>query len=401
MTGSRFLDPPQITLDAIYGDGTILVPRPSPTQSEFLGARLSQARADASTGGPLAIAGTMPVSCSSQVVTEGCRALLGAAGLPVGDRRHLYGSLAEYQAFIQAPPDGHKLAFLYRHTADESPAVHCWIDPALLSFLNDKSKLHDLVPGEFTPRRSVQAVESMSRLRPSRTAPIVLKGAGPWSSGSGEAVIIARNGRDLARAETRLAGCEAVVVEEFLPLQRTWCLNFATDGSTSHYFGAAEEVLSGVHYHGNWLEPGLDAPAPARDVGLEIVRRASEMGYRGWAGIDMGVTDTGRLVVLDLNFRLCGSTAAVLWLPSVLKARSPRTIGRVDTIKSGVTFAEASLSIRKARDAWAALPLACFEPSGRQGGKARPRFRVLHLGDSRDEVERNKATLEAACRHAA
>ena len=65
------------------------------------------------------------------------------------------------------------------------------------------------------------------------------------SSGSGGAVMIARAESDIRALPERLAGCERVVVEEFQPFARTFCLNFAADykGET-HFIGSADQVVA-------------------------------------------------------------------------------------------------------------------------------------------------------------
>ena len=59
------------------------------------------------------------------------------------------------------------------------------------------------------------------------------------------------------------------------------------------------------------------------DIGLTIVTRAALLGYRGFVGIDIAKTDDATWVVLDLNFRVNGSTAAALLAPAIQRAVGP------------------------------------------------------------------------------
>jgi hypothetical protein len=96
------------------------------------------------------------------------------------------------------------------------------------------------------------------------------------------------------------------------PLECSVCLHFvvAIDGDI-RYLGAAEQVVDAAgRWQGNWITNEA-APSVAVAAGYEIMRRAVLRGYIGFAGFDVACCADGRLRVLDLNFRVNGSTTAV------------------------------------------------------------------------------------------
>jgi hypothetical protein len=125
---------------------------------------------------------------------------------------------------------------------------------------------------------------------------------------------------------------------------------------------------------------------------MRIVERAAALGYRGFAGLDMAVCADGGLRVFDLNFRLNGSTVAVLLHgeihrtrgTAVMRLRSLRATGRFDAM------------IGAAREAVARgllVPLATYRPPGGSEPGGAPGLLGLVLGRSRDEVARHEEEL--------
>ncbi len=49
---------------------------------------------------------------------------------------------------------------------------------------------------------------------------------------------------------------------------------------------------------------------------MQIEKAARAAGFRGIAGLDMGQTDTGRIVVFDPNCRITSSTVQTLFTPA-------------------------------------------------------------------------------------
>jgi len=389
---------PQATLEAVYGHDTVFSPKAPPIPgTHYLSGSDPQVR-DFHTTGYLTIAGDLELVCSRGGLSPGCLALYQQAGLPVAPRLRIYEDDAGYLALLSGiVTDGDTWAYQHRHPEALLPRSASWIDPDLLSWLNNKLALPEFVPDILVPRREVTTMEAIAGLRPTSARPVVIKGATPYSSGSGGAVAIVRSEADLAAARDQLAGCDAIIVEEFLQLERTWCLNYSSDGLAVRFLGAGEQITDDQgRYHGNWFDDRMAIPEDAFQAGQEIMRRAMARGYRGFAGFDLGVTTDRRLVAMDLNFRLCGSTAPLLWWPALAERFGPHPTARGVSLASRLPVPETLSLAADACDAGFFLPLAAFDPvaTGSKGGPMR--VKALLMGRDRDEVEgRLNALVEA------
>jgi formate-dependent phosphoribosylglycinamide formyltransferase (GAR transformylase) len=204
-------------------------------------------------------------------------------------------------------------------------------------------------------------------------------------------VVICREPADVAAARSTLGGAERIVLERFLDIRRSLCVHVVieTDGRVRD-LGAAEQVCDERgHYGGNWLDP-LAAPPEIARAAASIATRAAALGYRGFAGIDMAECADGRLRVLDLNFRLNGSTAAVLLYDDLARTRG-LAVMRLRTWKGLGSFAAMIAAAREATAQGFLVPLSTYRPSAAES----PRLLGLVLGTSRDEVRRREQELEA------
>ena len=97
------------------------------------------------------------------------------------------------------------------------------------------------------------------------------------------------------------------------------CLNFAVISPQDvRYLGSADQVVSPEGQHqGNWIDLETPLSPAVVEPAMEVVRRGAAMGYRGFVGVDMAVTRDDHVYVLDLNFRLNASTAALLLAPAI------------------------------------------------------------------------------------
>lgn len=176
----------------------------------------------------------------------------------------------------------------------------------------------DVVPAAWlAPRRQLE----VSDLPPAEDLlaaghPVVLKAATPLPSSGGHGVWVCRTPADVEVARAALSRERFVVIEEFLRIRRSVCVHAVVlpDGAAS-VSGVAEEVCGADgRWLGDWLDAEGDAlPAEVLDVVLRIVEAAAARGYRGIAGIDVAIVEDSPPRVLDLNFRINGSTAAA-WL---------------------------------------------------------------------------------------
>lgn len=379
---------PALTLRDVFGPESVFNPRASFSHYGWIPREASVL--DALTGGILPAAGGCPIICSVGVATAAGLELLAAAGLPQAETLLTYASEAEYRQRIAAViASGRPLVVQHVHRAREIPASSHLVPRRVLAFLNNKGNLGELVPSEAVPSRRLMAPKAL--LEPTvdpRWRPVAVKAVTDRTSGGGVAVVLARSPRDLVRAARKFAGCRQVVVEEFLHFQRTFCLNFvlAWDGRIL-YLGAGEQVVTrDGAYRGNWFGSGRQPPVEAIEFGHEIMRRAAGRGYRGFAGIDVGVLPGGRVKVFDLNFRLNGSTKALLFSRGVQEAFAGPSWSLLTGLQARGSFPHACDVAREAVGRGIFVPLATYDPSAVPGAVARPALSGLVLGWSRRGV---------------
>jgi hypothetical protein len=388
---------PSPTLREVLGEGVAYVPRRSPSMPGW--ASTARGPLDFLTGNQLAVAGGVPYVASTGVVTRPALDLLAEAGLTVDAELHPYRSLAEHPAVLRRLIDrGLRLSLQRVHPASEAPAAHCTVRPALLAMLNDKGHLGDFVPAAWLPRRRIVRVD---RLPPAKKlladGPVVLKAASALPSGGGHGVWIVASEEEVDDARRALAVERLAVVEEFLPIARSVCVHAAVraDGSVVAC-GTAEEVCERGKWLGNWLDPaGDDLPADALAAAMGVVTAAAARGYRGLAGVDVALLSDGRPPkILDLNFRVNGSTAAAWLRASLERERGARSIRVRSWTVEGAAFADLLRVARGAVARGTLVPLCLYDPDATATSGV-PRMSGLLVGPTREAVEEEQRRLES------
>ena len=135
-------------------------------------------------------------------------------------------------------------------------------------------------------------------------------------------------------------------------------------------------------------------PAAVVDVGREIAERGAAAGYRGIAGFDVAAAADGRVLVLDLNFRVNGSTPGLLYRPAIEELRGPCAI-QLRTLRDRRGWASLRTALEGFVESGHVVPLASYDPAA-DGGDAPARASVLLTGRSREDVDRTLAALRAA-----
>jgi hypothetical protein len=167
------------------------------------------------------------------------------------------------------------------------------------------------------------------------------------------------------------------------------------DGRVRYLGFADQDVTDGGKYRGNWMQLGASLPTVVVEVAQDVVRRAAALGYRGIAGIDMVLSSDGRVYVLDLNFRVNGSTAAVLLSPALHEERGP-CLMHLRGFKGAGSANEMALIARGAVARGQMIPMSLFdaEAAGHRGGVSI--LRALVLGPDRDAILAIESELAAA-----
>ena len=388
---------PLQTLADIFGQETSFSPRVPFSGRPFLPPEPAWVL-DAQSTGSLSIAGDTRTICTRAAASPRALALLELAGMPSSPALDLFETGDDYRNLLaREGPQGRRIAVQHLHPPDELPPETCWIDPGLLSFLNNKAHLGVMVPTEHLPARRLVSPDELDSLSPSASHPLVLKAATDLSTGAGAAVAICRSDDDIRNARLRFVGCHSIVVEEFLEIVHNLCLAFASDGKSVEYHGCSRQLTSdaGV-YQASVFGPATIAPAEAVSAGFQIMREAASRGYRGFAGFDMAVLPDGRIAVLDLNFRLCASTPALLWYGALSERAGGDLHARFAVLRSGEPLDKLLPILGEAIDRRALFPLALYDPDLSPHSGALPIVRAMILGHDWDEVERHSARLAAS-----
>ncbi|MCA9261560.1 MAG: hypothetical protein KDA61_20225 [Planctomycetales bacterium] len=350
------------------------------------------------TGGALSVAGTMPTIAAAGAVRGALRELFQLAGVNFSPNVAVFENQHEYESLLQSAVDQkQKLVFHQCHAPEEWPDNLYWIPRSLQARLNNKANLGELVPAIHIPQRHLVPVRDLPRFAASNcTYPWVVKGASDAVGGGGSAVAFVHNQSDWSAVSEQLGNVELAVVEQFIDAQDNFCLNFFTQGNDSAYLGGSRQLTDTGQYRGNLFDPNSGPPQRAVDIGHEIMRRAIALGYVGVAGFDMLCDRQNRIWVVDLNFRLNGSTPSLMWQPVLLSrssglkarlinfyaldARSPQQSPRAciaDFVKEGTLF-----------------PLALVTENRSHGPDPRLAFRGLAIGPTWNEVARIVATIQ-------
>lgn len=379
-----------MTLAEAFGPDVAYVRRPAPSAGRWL--PKEPGVVDFISGGQNAIAGAMPVVCCAATLTPDAVRCLRDAGFAMESEFHPCATLREYRRTLdRLATSGLRFALQTPHSPDEVDPRFALVDPDIQRDLNDKGRLAEHVPPERIAPRCVVAPALATGIAVGEVrvrGAVVLKAANRLPSGAGESVRICRSEAAVRAALSEMADEPGVVVEEFLAIRASACFHSLVrrDGSVE-FLGVAEQVCDAHgHYRGNWIDAGSDLKAEA-DV-VETVRRAVEgasaLGYRGFSGIDVAFTGDGDWRVLDLNFRMNGSTPAVLLRRSIEASRGPVSI-RSRSWRGDSDFPALLATVRAAMGRGALIPLVFYDPAANEAGGA-PRVGGLLVGPDRETV---------------
>lgn len=386
---------PMMTMGEVYGPQRVYAPRAHSRACRWLSD--DPALLDSLTGNQLSIVGAMPVVCSAGVATPAGLELLAEAGLEPAKNCQAYRGAADAVDICRKLAGrGNKLVLQHAHPSEALPPETQWIDPALLRYLNNKANLGALSPAGHVPRRAVVSREAFFSLE-APPLPFVLKAATDDSTGGGVAVMVCRTLDEVKAASAVFVHSERLVVEEFLTIRQNLCMHFAVtmDGTVLYTGFADQDVTEAGRYRGNWMRLGDVLPSRVVDVAREVVWNAASLGYRGIAGIDLAVTDDDRVMVVDLNFRVNGSTAAALLAPAIYH-KFGAGVMRLRGFRGKGTFAELIAAARQAVRRGGLIPLGCFDPEAGGHAPQPPRLSGLVVGESEQDVAAQEAELAAA-----
>ena len=241
-------------------------------------------------------------------------AALRDAGLPVDEDTRTYTTLSEAEAHAQSLiAAGFRLVAPYPLPPGRWPPEAQVVPAPLWQALNAKGRLADLVPPDHLPRREV-ADHAAARLR-AWDGPVGVKSGGPRATGAGHAVRRAIDATAYLAALDDLVALGdpgPVVIEQDIPFVTCWAVQLGITDAGTHWGGASEQLFARPGQQvGSLVDPAHPFPDPALAVAIGDAARAR--GFRGLAGLDIGLTPDGRLLVVDPNFRFTSSSAQVMF----------------------------------------------------------------------------------------
>jgi hypothetical protein len=179
-------------------------------------------------------------------------------------------------------------------------------------------------------------------------------------------------------------------------MDRNLCLNYAIMHTGQIvYLGSAEQITDPCgKYYGNWIDTDSQAPSAAIEMGMQVARKGFAKGYWGILGIDMAVLEDKRIFIFDLNFRLNGSTAALILADSIARTHGQPAM-RLTNIRARGSYREMIATLYMAMDRGLFLPLTSCAPRPAKNIPDRPRASGLVLGSSRCQIMERCQELES------
>ncbi|MBP1626791.1 MAG: hypothetical protein H6Q00_1266 [Holophagaceae bacterium] len=250
-------------------------------------------------------------------VTPPALDLMRRAGLAVEEETLVYRTPEEAWRLADGLADAGK-RFFWPYPAPEGrfPNTAHLVPVETWRSLNAKASLADLVPPEHLAPRQILSHQALADFEP--TAPVYLKSAGDLATGWGFAVRFCPDRESFLEARDWMAErheyVPAVIVEEAMEVERCWCASLGIVDAGATCFGGAEQLFASPgHQSGSLIDPGWALPEEGRRLAERVGEAARRRGFRGLAGLDIGRTRDGRLIVFDPNFRFNSSTTQVLF----------------------------------------------------------------------------------------
>ncbi|MGM1065044.1 hypothetical protein [Saccharothrix sp. Mg75] len=377
----------------VYGPGVAVASRPALEPDAPVGEH--RTTRDSLSARPVAVAADTPLISSAGGTGPELLALLRDGGLPVGTDLREFRSEAGFAARVaEALSDGLLIAMEYPQPVALCPDDRAVKTARLVGSLNNKAGIDTLVDARFRARRTVVPRGHLAGATPVAES-WVLKAATDDAHGASLDVYLHEAGERVALPA--FAGLvDRFVVEEYLHIRRNWGIQlYVGPDAVARLLAVTEQRVdeAGVYVGGRF---GGVAPPPAELLAecLAVTRRAAEAGYRGLCSLDCAQTRDGRLVLLDLNFRITGGSIPLLALRSV---RPDALDGYAESVKLAVTAPMADLlaELRPALAAGGLLVTSGHDTTRTDSRVRQSTVQLLVHGDDPDDVAARRRALEA------
>lgn len=381
------------TLGDIYGPGIAVCARPP--VADNAPAATHRHNRDVASARPVSVAGDTPLICSAGGTDPALLAQLREGGMPVGTELRAFRTEAEFELRVaEAVADGLLISMEYPQPAALVPDEYAIKAAGLVGFLNNKASISTFVAPAFRARRRIVSRADLRAATPRATS-WVLKAATDDAHRGNLDVCLHRAGEPIAwPAFTRVL--TEFVVEEYLELVRNWGIQFFVEpGGTAQLLAVTEQRVdaAGIYDGGRF---GLVSPPPPEllDECLAITQRAADLGYRGMCSLDCAETRDGRLIMLDLNFRITGGSIPLLALQTVRPDALDRPAESVSlAVAAPLTDLLAALGPSLA--AGGLVVVAGHDTARTDHPVRQSNLQLVVYGDDPDEVARRRAALTA------
>lgn len=375
----------------MYGPGVALCARPALE----VATSSSRDRRDTLSARPVAVAADTPTICSAGGTDPELLAQLRDGGLPVGTDLREFRGEAEFAVRVaQALDEGLLIAMEYPQPAELCPDAHALKTARLVGFLNNKASISTFVDPRFQARRVVVPRDGLAEVTPVERS-WVLKAATDDAHGGSLDVYLHQADEPIALpAFTGLLS--EFVIEEYLDIVRNWGvqLSIGADG-TARLLAVTEQRVdaAGIYLGGRF---GLVSTPPAELLAecLAVAQRAGDGGYRGLCSLDCAQTRGGRLVMLDLNFRITSGSIPLLALRSVRPDALDQPAESVK-LTTSAPMAELLAELRPALAAGDLLAIGGHDSTRTDNPIRRTTLQLLVHGDDPGDVAARRGALEA------
>lgn len=347
---------------------------------------------------PLAIAADTPLICSAGGTDPSLLAALRDGGLPVGTDLREFRTEAEFADRVrEALAEGLQIAMEYPHAVTLCPDLRAVKSAELVGHLNNKASISTLVDPRFRAGRTlVSRADLVDATRVERSW--VLKAATNDAHGASLDVYLHRAGEPVV-----LPGftdlLDAFVIEEYLQIRRNWGIQlYVAPDATARLLAVTEQRIdaAGIYTGGRF---GLfDAP-PAELLAecVAVTQRAADAGYRGVCSLDCAETFDGRLVLLDLNFRITSGSIPLLALQAVRPDALDHPAESL-MVSAPAPLADMLAALRSATAAGGLLISAGHSSVRTDNPVKRSTLQLLVFGEDPDDVTARRLALESMFR---
>ncbi|WP_432937487.1 hypothetical protein ACQPXM_25180 [Kribbella sp. CA-253562] len=385
------------TLTDIYGPGIAVCARPA--QEPTVPWSRHRNTRDVLSARPLAIAADTPVVTRAGGTEPNLLAALRDGGLPVGTDPREFRTEAEFAARVsEALSDGLLMSMEYPQPTALYSDERSVKSAELVGYLNNKASISTFVDPRFQARRQIVTIDELAEAAPAEKS-WVLKAATNAAHGASLDVYLHRAGDPvILPAFTDIL--TEVVVEEYLNIHYNWGVQLyvAADGRARLLAVTDQRIdADGVYSGGRF---GLIVPLPADLLTecLAIAQRAADVGYRGMCSLDCAQTDDGRLLMLDLNFRITSGSIPLLALhtirPDALDRPSEST-----KLTTSASIATLLTALRPALQRGGLIVTGGHDTRRTDNTINQTTLHLIVFGDDHDDVTTRRTKLEALYNH--